>query len=104
MRADVEDEGGTGARSRVPGFRVCGKTGTAQVTNPQGQLIGHTLWYASYAPYESPRYVVIVMVEGEGYGGTICAPAAGKIYKRIHELERSGRLSVTPSAPVALAR
>ncbi|MFM1768092.1 MAG: Beta-lactamase [Verrucomicrobiota bacterium] len=91
MRADVEDEGGTGARSRVAGFRVCGKTGTAQVTNSKGQLIGHTLWYASYAPYESPRYVVIVMVEGSGYGGTICAPAAGRIYQRIHQLEQEGR-------------
>ena len=98
MRADVEDEGGTGARSRVEGFRVCGKTGTAQVTNQKGQLVGHTLWYASYGPYESPRYVVIVMVEGEGYGGTICAPAAGRIYKRIQELEQGGRrtLAVNP--------
>ena len=68
---------------------VCGKTGTAQITNPQNKIIGHTLWFTSYAPYESPRYVVLVMVESEGggYGGTTCAPMAQKIYRVIKDLE-----------------
>jgi penicillin-binding protein 2 len=92
MLADVEDkEEGTGKRAAVPGLRICGKTGTAQITNPQNKIIGHTLWFTSYAPYEHPRYVVLVMVEsdGGGYGGTTCAPLAQKIYRTIVELENS---------------
>jgi penicillin-binding protein 2 len=89
MLADVEEPEGTGKRAAVPGLRVCGKTGTAQITNPQNKIIGHTLWFTSYAPYESPRYVVLVMVESEGggYGGTTCAPMAQKIYRVIKDLE-----------------
>ena len=92
MRDDVEDkEEGTGKLAAVPGLRVCGKTGTAQVTDPQNRIIGHTLWFTSYAPYEQPRYVVLVMVERDkgqgGYGGTLCAPMAQKVYQAIVERE-----------------
>jgi penicillin-binding protein 2 len=62
MLADVE-EGGTGKAAMVPGMRVCGKTGTAQVTDTHNRIVDQTTWFASYAPYESPRYVIVVMVE-----------------------------------------
>ncbi|MBN2508015.1 MAG: hypothetical protein JXQ71_15115 [Verrucomicrobia bacterium] len=90
MRADVEDEGGTGRLAFVPGLRVCGKTGTAQITNARNELVGNTLWFTSFAPFEQPRYAVLIMVETEtgGYGGMVCAPMAKKIYETILELER----------------
>lgn len=91
MLADVEAPGGTGSKAFVEGFRVCGKTGTAQVTNPQGDVIDHTVWFASYAPYENPRYVVVLMVESGASGGGTCAPAVGRIYKAIQKLEQQGR-------------
>jgi penicillin-binding protein 2 len=100
MRADVE-EGGTGKNAVVPGLSICGKTGTAQIMNARNEKIGNTVWFASYAPYENPRWVVIVMVEGQISdrlsGGGTCAPIAGKIYRAIQAIEnRSGTLATHP--------
>jgi len=87
MLADVEDrQEGTGYRAFVAGFRVCGKTGTAE--NKQGgRLVSKDTWFVSFAPYESPRYVVVVLVKGGGGGGVTCAPVAQKIYQAIQKLE-----------------
>jgi penicillin-binding protein 2 len=93
MLADVE-EGGTGKAALVPGMSIGGKTGTAEITNPRGQLIGKTTWFASCAPFENPRWVVVVMVEQGGSGGGSCAPAAAKIYRAIQKLETEGRPAV----------
>jgi len=88
MLADVEDkEEGTGKAAAVPGLRICAKTGTAQVTDPQNRVIDHTTWFASYAPFENPKYVVLVMVESGVSGGGTCAPVARKIYEAIHYRE-----------------
>jgi cell division protein FtsI/penicillin-binding protein 2 len=89
MLADVEDADGTGRESAVPGMRICGKTGTAQVKNEQGKKTGQTTWFASFAPYGSPKYAVVVMVVDGASGGKTCAPIAGKVYRAILERERS---------------
>jgi penicillin-binding protein 2 len=87
MLADVEDrQEGTGYRAFVAGFRVCGKTGTAE-NKPGGHLESTDAWFTSFAPYESPRYVVVVLVKGGGGGGVTCAPVAQKIYQAIQKLE-----------------
>jgi len=94
MLADVEDSDGTGRAAAVPGMRICGKTGTAQVKNEHNETVGETTWFLSFAPYEEPRYAVVVMVEVEGRhgsGGTIGAPIAGKIYSAIRDRERMGK-------------
>ncbi len=98
MLADVE-EGGTGKAALVPGMSIGGKTGTAEITNPRGQLIGKTTWFASCAPFENPRWVVVVMVEQGGSGGGSCAPAAAKIYREIQKLEMEARPSVALNSP-----
>jgi penicillin-binding protein 2 len=86
MLADVEDSDGTGRRAAVPGFRVCGKTGTAQVKQA-GHLVRHDTWFVSFAPYETPRYAVVVLVEGGHYGGTTCAPVARQVYEALHKID-----------------
>jgi len=98
MQADVEDKEGTGTQAAVPGINICGKTGTAQVTDPAGREIGRNLWFASYAPYENPHYAVVVMVQSThgGFGGTVCAPIAHDIYAEIVKKE-------TAPAPRVLA-
>jgi penicillin-binding protein 2 len=86
MLGETEDSEGTGKAAVVPGLRICGKTGTAQVQNEKGELIGHEYWFASFAPYESPNYAVIIMVQqfpGTGSGGSNCAPIAHDIYTEI---------------------
>ncbi len=85
MLGETEDAEGTGKAAVVPGLHICGKTGTAQVQNSANRLIGYNFWFASFAPYENPKYAVVVMVQSEsrGSGGTICAPIAHDIYGEI---------------------
>jgi penicillin-binding protein 2 len=90
MLAETEDPEGTGRAAVVPGLQICGKTGTAQVMNSRNQEIDRTTWFASFAPYENPRYVVVVMVESGTYGGPTCAPIAHDIYEAILKSEKPG--------------
>jgi len=70
-------------------LRVCGKTGTAQ--NEQNGAITHTTWFLSFAPYEHPKYAVVVMVEMNtgGSGGGTCAPIAREVYEAILKTQQS---------------
>ncbi len=89
MLAETEDlVEGTGRYVQGCGFRVCGKTGTAErnETRADGQK-KNTTWFASYAPYESPRYAVVVMVEDGQTGGTTCVPIAKDIYIALKAFE-----------------
>lgn len=61
---------------------VAGKTGTAEVYGK-----GDYAWYASYAPADDPRYVVVVLVEQGGHGGTAAAPAVRMIYDALFHLD-----------------
>jgi penicillin-binding protein 2 len=79
----AETEEGTGQSAQVPGLQICGKTGTAQVMNSQNQEIDRTTWFASFAPYENPRYAVVVMMEGRTFWGATCAGIAHDIYQEI---------------------
>lgn len=100
MLAGVEDPESTAYaafhqynRPQLKTFRVCGKTGTAQVMNERNQVIDHITWFVSFAPYEQPRYVVVVMVESGGSGGSTCAPVARDIYNAIERLESGSALA-----------
>jgi penicillin-binding protein 2 len=100
MLGETEDQvEGTGRAAVVPGLRICGKTGTAQVKNEHGQLTSWNYWFASFAPYENPRYAVVVLVQSEskGSGGGICAPIAHDIYEAILAKEH-------PVAPKTMSR
>jgi penicillin-binding protein 2 len=90
MLADVEEEEGTGRRAYVPGMGVCGKTGTAEVKIGNRQ-VGKNTWFVSFAPYDDPRYVVVVMVEDGHFGGTTCAPVARAIYEAIQAREKGAQ-------------
>jgi penicillin-binding protein 2 len=89
MLAETEDPEGTGHPAVVPGLRICGKTGTAQVEDEHNRVIDHTMWFASFAPYENPKYAVVVMVESGISGGITCAPIAHDIYAEILKKENS---------------
>jgi len=83
-------EEGTGRRCQVPGYRVFGKTGTAQKVDPETGAISHSryvAWFLAGAPAEDPRLVVAVAVDEPDrsigyYGGTVAAPVARKILAR----------------------
>jgi penicillin-binding protein 2 len=96
MLADVESSEGTGTPAAVNGLQICGKTGTAQVQDTSNKTIGHNYWFASYAPYENPKYAVVVMVESQesGSGTTVCAPIAHDIYETILKKENANAARV----------
>jgi cell division protein FtsI/penicillin-binding protein 2 len=48
----------------------------------------HYTWIASYAPFENPRYAVVVMVESGISGGGTCAPVAQQIYEKLKYREQ----------------
>jgi penicillin-binding protein 2 len=88
--AAVVNEGGTGGRARLATLRVAGKTGTAQVIRQEKHIDSSQLayeqrdhaWFASFAPVEDPRLVVVVFVEHGGHGSDAAAPLAKLLYER----------------------
>ena len=83
-------EEGTGTSCRIPGYRIFGKTGTAQKIDPETRAVSTTRYMGAFlagAPAEGPKVVVAVMVDEPQkslgyYGGTVAAPAAKKILEQ----------------------
>ena len=77
-------EEGTGKLVKVPGIRIGGKTGTAEVTI-EGR--DSTLaWFVGFAPMEDPQIAVCVMIEGTQpgdnfHGGSTAGPIAHDIFE-----------------------
>ena len=71
---------------------VAGKTGTAEVYD-NGRIVNYA-WYASYAPANDPKYVVVVMIEKGGHGATTAAPATRIIYDALFNID-SGEFTGT---------
>ena len=102
MLADTEDGDGSGRNARVEGFRVCAKTGTAQLE--RGTVVyDHITWFASYAPFEDPRYAVVVMVQSGKSGGDTCAPVAKGIYEALKKREKKLFVAQNSGAAVPVA-
>jgi cell division protein FtsI/penicillin-binding protein 2 len=84
MLEGVLSAGGTAQEAQVPGYRLAGKTGTAEKPDQTGGY-SKTKFVASfigYAPARKPRLLVAVMVDepqGQIYGGVVAAPAFEKI-------------------------
>ncbi|WP_288037254.1 penicillin-binding protein 2 [Acidiphilium sp.] len=89
---------GTGVYARVKGYRVGGKTGTAQVVGRDGRYRNHlnNSSFMAVFPADDPRYVIYVLVihprptkkmagfsHGFTTGGYVAAPAVGRIIARI---------------------
>ncbi|NLY89104.1 MAG: PASTA domain-containing protein [Firmicutes bacterium] len=80
-------EHGSGNRAQIPGYRVAGKTGTAQ--KPVGGIYGaeRVASFLGFSPVENPRVAVIVILdEPQGlvkYGGVIAAPVFAAVVRDI---------------------
>jgi len=87
----VVADDGTAPRARIPGFRVAGKTGTAQKFDFKKKSYSHSKYWASFVGYVDPpagqsRKVVYVMVDEPKksiYGGMVAAPAFRNINRRL---------------------
>jgi cell division protein FtsI (penicillin-binding protein 3) len=87
MLEAVVGEGGTARRAAIEGFRVAGKTGTAQRPNPECGCYsggGYVTTFVGFAPADDPRYVVAVDLErptGAGDGGGVAAPVFADVMR-----------------------
>ena len=91
-----------GAFAGFPLNQVCvaGKTGTAQIMGRKATSV-----FASFAPCQDPKLVVVVMLPDSGFGADAAAPAVRKIWDGIYGLEGSkaalpgGRLPALAEVP-----
>lgn len=97
----VVGDGGTAQRAALPGYRVAGKTGTAQKVDPVrgGYGKGRVASFGGFVPADDPRFVILVVIDEpqtSSYGGVVAAPAFRAIAQGA--LEAWG---IPPSEPVA---
>ena len=81
---------GTGSRAAVPGIRIAGKTGTAEVPGSSPHA-----WFVGFGPVDArpgtPQIAIAVLIEfggdlgDNGTGGTVAAPVAQKVLSAFFE-------------------
>ncbi|HEY5928933.1 MAG TPA: penicillin-binding transpeptidase domain-containing protein, partial [Burkholderiales bacterium] len=80
----VTQPGGTATRAQVAGFRVAGKTGTAQKLEGNGYAADRYISsFVGFAPASQPRVVIAVMIDEPSgkhyYGGEVAAPVFSNV-------------------------
>ena len=107
MFSSTNELRGTSYRSRIddPKYQFAGKTGTAQVkrisdedreldlkTNQIPYEERDHAIYIAFGPYRNPRYAVSILIEHGGSGGSVAAPLAKTLFKKIidrHEIRKN---------------
>jgi cell division protein FtsI (penicillin-binding protein 3) len=96
---------GTGAKAAIPGFRVAGKTGTAQQIDPNTRRYSSSRFVTSfvgYVPADHPRLAMIVIIDAphdkNASGGSVAAPVFSSVGEQVLSY-----LGVSSGEPVTLA-
>lgn len=100
LESVVDDEQGTGGKAAIPGYRVAGKTGTANRGAANGKgYDGYTASFIGFAPADAPRYTVSCTLQGPvngHFGGQLCGP----VFKQVMEFTLK-TMQVPPSGSQA---
>jgi cell division protein FtsI (penicillin-binding protein 3) len=96
LEAVVSAEG-TGPLAAVPGYRIAGKTGTAQrVVDGRYAPGNYTSSFVGFAPADAPRLVTAVVLQGTGRHGYFGGSTAGPVFKNIMTFALGG-LKIPPT-------
>lgn len=108
MLEAVTQPGGTGTAAAINGYRVAGKSGTAQQPDPEcGGCYSNSKYWATFTgmvPADNPKYVIAVMVDqatGGAHGGAVATPLFKDVSTYLLQRDQiapSG--SVTPEQPL----
>lgn len=92
MMESVVSPSGTAPSAAISGYRVAGKTGTAERYNPSCKCYsGYTASFIGFAPADQPRYVVSVTIQdpkGMHWGGVLAGPVFKKVMSFVLQNER----------------
>ncbi|MPM97926.1 Stage V sporulation protein D [bioreactor metagenome] len=105
----VVSEGGA-RKASVKGYRIAGKTGTAEKLREDGggYLAGRYIAsFVGFAPIEDPQIVVLVVLDdphGIYYGGEIAAPVAGEIFAKVLRYLNIHPQSGQPVIPTTISK
>ena len=98
MMEGVVSKTGTAPTAAISGYRVAGKTGTAQrYSTACGCYSGYTATFIGFAPADAPKYVVSVTIQdpkGMHWGGVLAGPVFKKVMSFVLQNEK-----VKPTAP-----
>jgi cell division protein FtsI (penicillin-binding protein 3) len=99
MMEGVVSSTGTAPSAAIDGYRVAGKTGTAQRYNTRcGCYSGYTASFIGFAPADEPKFVISVTIQdpkGLHWGGLLAGPVFKKVMSFVLQNER---VKPTPAA------
>lgn len=97
MRMAANKPGGTGGRAALADIVIGAKTGTAQTVDLG--IKTHVAWTVAFAPYDSPRYVVVVAVKRGSSGGAVAGPLVKLILTGLFAQEEGHKLPLAKLSP-----
>ncbi|MBC8066078.1 MAG: penicillin-binding protein 2 [Chlorobia bacterium] len=85
MEAVIDSDRGTGKSLRIPGYRMAGKTGTAERKGRKGG--GYVANFVGFLPADNPRAMILVMIDrpstGKYYGATVAGPVFSDLARAV---------------------
>jgi len=83
---------GTGGGAYIPGYRVGGKTGTAQKAGKEGYKNSHVSSFFAFFPADKPKYAILITISepkgGKYYGAEVALPSVRRVLEKLIEYKR----------------